>query len=51
MTPDELARLKFQSTPSVGRATYNFDNFACSFDKFQSTPSVGRATFLFSESI
>ena len=35
--------LKFQSTPSVGRAT-GFETTMRDVAKFQSTPSVGRAT-------
>ncbi len=37
--------LSFQSTPSVGRATYLHEQGSAIEDPFQSTPSVGRATF------
>ena len=37
---------KFQSTPSVGRAT-RYDKKEINKKLFQSTPSVGRATFVF----
>ena len=38
-----LVMILFQSTPSVGRATFNFSPNH-SLSSFQSTPSVGRAT-------
>ena len=34
----------FQSTPSVGRATWKIMSILYGIDLFQSTPSVGRAT-------
>ena len=37
---------RFQSTPSVGRATWVGMDFGYTNDPFQSTPSVGRATGL-----
>ena len=39
-----VGAVEFQSTPSVGRATYCSESRSMARQQFQSTPSVGRAT-------
>ena len=43
-SPRRAIALSFQSTPSVGRATFIYSASSKYIPTFQSTPSVGRAT-------
>ena len=44
LSPPTKRSLRFQSTPSVGRATKSTATISSNNSAFQSTPSVGRAT-------